>query len=128
MTSSTLEKAFDSLTGFDVPGPASRFIQERQQTLLAADMEELASLRFSIVITARWESDRDEDPQRRAELRLELENLRQCYFDKIDRIAMAFGVAEAMHAKEEVERKVTLPLSKNFVERVTREEDDPFEI
>jgi len=112
----TLEKAFDLYTGVEVPGPATRFIEEKQEQMLAADIEELAALRFSIVITARWESDRDEDPQRRKELRSELENLRWRYFEKIDNIAMAFGVAAAMKAKDVVERRVTLPLREKLVD------------
>jgi hypothetical protein len=106
----SIEQSFDLYTGVDSPGPATRFVQEQREQLLAAEIEELAGLRFSIVITARWEADRDEDPQRRKELRIELDDLHTRYFDKIDRIAMAFGIAQAMQAKEEVERNVTMPL------------------
>jgi hypothetical protein len=106
----SLEQSFDLLTGVDSPGPATRFVQEQREQLLASELEELAGLRFSIVITAKWESSGDEDPQRREELRIELEDLRTRYFDKIDRIAMTFGVAQAVKAKDEVERNVTLPL------------------
>ena len=110
MSTSTFEKAFDSYTGFGSTGPATCHVQEKKETLLAAEIEELAGLRFSIVLTAKWEADRDEDEERRKELRGELENLRRCYFEKIDQIAMAFGIAAAMKAKEKVEHEVTLPL------------------
>ncbi|MGA8780719.1 MAG: hypothetical protein WB567_08245, partial [Terracidiphilus sp.] len=73
MSPVTLEQAFDLFTGVDVPGPATRYIEEKQEQLLAAVAEELAGLRFSIVLTARWEGDRDEDPKRRKELRAELD-------------------------------------------------------
>jgi hypothetical protein len=105
-----LEQAFDQLTGVDVPGPATRFIEAKQEQHLAAEVEELAALRFGIVLTARWESDPDEEPQHRKELRAELATLRARYFDRIDHVAMDFGVAIAMKLKDEVERRVALPL------------------
>ena len=90
-------------------GPASRYVQETREALLACETEELAALRFSIILTARWESADDEDPQQRAELRADLSLLRRDYGDKIDEIAMTFGVVEAMRAKENVERTVVVP-------------------
>ena len=127
MSASTVEKASGSHTGVELPGPATRFIEEKQEQILSTDVEELASLRFSIVITARWEASRDEDPSHKKELRTELEDLRARYFDKIDRIAMAFGVAIAIQIKEEVERRVTLPLNMNLAEAVVQRDpdDDP---
>jgi hypothetical protein len=110
MAAFTLENAFDIYTGVDTPVPATRFVQDRQERLFAADVEQLAGLRFSIVITAKWEASRDQDPERRKELRGELENLRYRYFEKIDHIAMSFGVARAMIAKDDVERRITVPL------------------
>jgi hypothetical protein len=118
MSPITLEQAFDQLTGVDVPGPATRFIEEKQEALLAADVEDLAALRFGIVLTAKWESDLEEDPQHRKELRGELASLRTRYFDKIDDVAMTFGVAIAMKVKEEVERRVALPLRAGFADRL----------
>jgi hypothetical protein len=112
----TLEKAFDIHTGFDTPEPGTRFIEEKQEQLLAADVEELAGLRFSIVMTAKWEGDRDEDLLRRKELRGELASLRARYYDKIDHIAMTFSVATAMQVKDQVERDVTLPLRAGFAD------------
>ncbi|MFZ1941379.1 MAG: hypothetical protein WBA18_07520 [Terracidiphilus sp.] len=118
MSPVTLEQAFDLFTGVDVPGPATRYIEEKQEQLLAAVAEELAGLRFSIVLTARWEGDRDEDPKRRKELRAELDSLRTRYFDKIDRIAMSIGVDIAMKIKDEVEQRVTLPLRAGFADMI----------
>ncbi len=118
MSPVTLEQAFDLFTGVDVPGPATRYIEEKQEQLLAAVAEELAGLRFSIVLTARWEGVRDEDPKRRKELRAELDSLRTRYFDKIDRIAMSIGVDIAMKIKDEVEQRVTLPLRAGFADMI----------
>jgi len=91
-------------------GPASRYIRETRDELLAYETDELAAVRFSIILTARWAASDDEPPERRAELRGELELLRKHYGDKIDEIAMTFGVQQAMATKEEVERTVVVPL------------------
>ena len=90
-------------------GPASRYIRDTRVELLDYETEELAALRFSIILTARWAASDDEPPERRAELRDELELLRQHYGDKIDEIAMTFGVQQAMEAQNEVERTVVVP-------------------
>jgi molecular chaperone DnaK (HSP70) len=83
--------------------PASRSEHEKEETSLAATINDLAVLRFSIVVTAKWEVAESEDTERRTELRTELSNLRHLYFEKLDQIAMTFGVEQAMKAKEEVE-------------------------
>lgn len=85
------------------PGP--------QEATLNASREELGGLRFLIVLAARWESSKSVDPGCRAELRTELENLHALYLDKVDVIAMRFGVQEAMEAQKEVERTVKVPRS-----------------
>ena len=90
-------------------GPASRYIKETREVLLAYEIEELAALRFSIILTARWEASDNEDLEQRAALRADLSLLRRHYGDKVDEIAMTFGVAEAMKAKDEVERTVVVP-------------------
>ena len=90
-------------------GPASRHIRETRDVLLAYNAEELAALRFSIILTARWEASSDEHPERRAELCDELALLRKHYGDKVDEIAMTFGIQQAMKTKEEVERTVIVP-------------------
>jgi len=50
-----------------------------------------------------------EPPERRAELREELELLRQHYGDKVDEIAMTFGVQRAIETQNQVERTVIVP-------------------
>jgi len=92
-----------------VSGPASRYVLETREALLTYDTEELAALRFSIILTARWEASESEDLDRRTELREELALLRKHYGDMIDEIAMTFGVDQAIKAKEEVERTVIVP-------------------
>ena len=90
-------------------GPASRYVKETREAILAYETEGLAALRFSIILTARWEASDDEDPQERAELRADLSLLRRHFGDKIDEIAMTFGVEEAMKARDTVERTVVVP-------------------
>lgn len=89
--------------------PGTSHVCEREESTLAGAVEELVRLRFSILLTARWEASETEDAERRGELRDELAELRRFYFDEIDEIAMTFGVQQAMNAKEEVERNVVLP-------------------
>jgi hypothetical protein len=92
------------LTGSDC-----RRAPNRLKPTLTANIDELAGLRFSILITAKWEESEDETEEQRAQLREELVLLRSLYFDKIDQIAMNFGVRHAIKAQREVERKVNLP-------------------
>jgi hypothetical protein len=82
----------------------SPYFQEDSEKLFVANTEELASLRYSVILTAKWEASEAEDAERQAELRTELNQLRYLYFDKIDQIAMNFGVQKAINAKEEAER------------------------
>ena len=96
-------------------GTASRYFQERQQNLLAACIEDLANLRFSIILTARWEASASEDLERRSELHSDLVELRRKYSLKIDHIAMSFGIQSAMFAKEEAERNVFVPQGMDHV-------------
>lgn len=90
-------------------GPTSLNALETREALLDYDTEELSALRFSIILTARWAASDSESPERRAELRADLALLRKHYGDKIDEMAMTFGVDQAMKAKEEVERTVVVP-------------------
>jgi hypothetical protein len=82
----------------------SPYFQEDFQKLFATKTEELASLRYSIVLTAKWEASKSENAERQSDLRAELVQLRRLYSDKIDQIAMTFGVRKAIAAKEEAER------------------------
>lgn len=90
-------------------GPASRYIRETSIELLDYETEELAALRFSIILTARWAASEEEPPERRAELREELLLLRKHYGDKVDEIAITFGVQKAMETQNQVERTVIVP-------------------
>ncbi len=91
--------------------PGTAYVDEQQEVTLAGAIEELVRLRFSIILTARWEAGENDDAERRAELRTELADLRALYFEQIDEIAMTFGVQQAMDAKDEVERNVIVPRS-----------------
>jgi len=91
-------------------GPASRYIREMSVELLDHEKELLAALRFSIILTARWVASEDDTLGRRAELRGELKLLRNHYDDKIDEIAMTFGVQRAIETQNEVERTVIVPI------------------
>jgi len=90
-------------------GLVSGYVKETREAMLTYEIEELAALRFSIILTARWEASDDEDPQQRSELRADLSLLRRHFDDKIDEMAMTFGVEEAMKAKDKVERTVVVP-------------------
>lgn len=89
--------------------PAAIHVRIRREPNLDAFYQELAGLRFSIVLLARWQSADTLDEDNRAELREELSHLRKLYFDAIDEMAMSFGIAQAMGAKDEVERNVEVP-------------------
>ena len=105
-------------------GRGSWNAHESQESLLAACTNELASLRFSIILTARWETAADEDLERRNELRAELADLRSQYSQKVDYLAMTFGIQSAMDAKEEVERDVVVPLGMEQDFPIMQGEDD----
>jgi hypothetical protein len=90
-------------------GPASRYVLDSREALLSYETDELAALRFSIILTARWEAAEDEEPEARAALRSDLDLLRRHYGDKIDDIAMTFGVEAAIQAQDEVEQNVIVP-------------------
>jgi hypothetical protein len=89
--------------------PASVYARLRRETNLAAMTQELAGLRFSIILLARWEAARSVDVVNMAELRRELAELRTLYSDTIDSLAMTFGVQQAMETKASVERAVVVP-------------------
>jgi hypothetical protein len=76
---------------------------------LGASLERLNELRFLVILTARWESSESVGRERRLKLRGDLARLRRQYSDKIDEIAMSFGVQQAMEAQELVEHTVKVP-------------------
>jgi hypothetical protein len=88
--------------------PAFMDARERREMALAVHTRELAYLRFSNLLTAKWASSVSENAEQRNELRGELVGLRR-YQRKIDEIAMTFCVQDAMKAQQEVERSITLP-------------------
>jgi hypothetical protein len=90
---------------------------------LASAREELARLRYMVILTARWESSDSLDSRRRVQLRADLDQLRSLYSRKIDEIAMTFGIQQAMEAKEHVERSITVPRGAKLP-GVVRVEDD----
>ena len=87
----------------------SEFNIERHDTDLAALTEEMAGLRFSIILAARWEASKSLQAEDRADLKAELTHLRAIYSDRLDEIAMRFGIPHAIAAKETVERTVHVP-------------------
>jgi hypothetical protein len=84
---------------------------EKRDALLAVHKDELACLRFSILETARSEAWSGLSAERRNALRAELACLRRSYSQRIDEIAMALSVQDAMNLQQEVERSVSLPSS-----------------
>lgn len=86
---------------------ATRRVHKTRDLSLAASAQELAILRSSILLTAKWKESSSEDPERRSELRTELVNLGCLYLERIDAIAMRYGVGKAMELKEQVERTIT---------------------
>jgi len=89
--------------------PAALHARLKREFNFAAFLQELAGLRFSIVLLARWQGSDSVDGENRAELREELVHLRTLYFETIDEMAMIFGVQRAMDAQREVERTVEVP-------------------
>jgi hypothetical protein len=85
------------------------YVRLKRETHLSAMTQELASLRFSILLLARWERSRSVDQESLAELRDELDDLRKLYFEKIDELAMTFGVQQAIETRASVEHAVTVP-------------------
>jgi hypothetical protein len=90
--------------------PVIECVFDREEAQYAAKTGELAGLRLSVLLTAKWESEEDAGTDSREQLRAELDHFRNLYFDKIDEIAMTFGIQKAMDAKRNVEHSVELPL------------------
>jgi hypothetical protein len=91
--------------------PAAVFARLKRETNLAAITQELSGLRFSIILLARWEAARTLTAANMAELRRELKEMRRLYNEKIDAMAMTFGVQQAMETQATVERSIMVPRS-----------------
>lgn len=80
---------------------------ETSEVLLSDATVELARLRLSLVAKMQWRSHGLGSPSHAyAAQRAEVRRLRSQYFEKIDEIAMRFGVQAAMNAQDAVERKL----------------------
>lgn len=79
------------------------------QRNLMALTERLASLRYLIVLTARWAASDSIGHERRKLMNRDLVRVRREYSGLIDDIAMNFGVQAAIDAKENVEANVMVP-------------------
>ena len=89
--------------------PVYDCIFDQQEAQFATKTGELAGLRLSVLLTAKWEAEEKPGTDSRAQLQSELNNFRNQYFDKIDEIAMTFGIQKAIEAKRNVERSIELP-------------------
>jgi hypothetical protein len=96
------------------------------QRNLNALTEKLASLRYLIILTARWEGSEGIRQDHRKIMNRDLARLRREYSLLIDDIAMNFGIQPAMEAKDGVERNVTVP--KDIKPPEGREYEDSFSI
>ncbi|MGC1463425.1 MAG: hypothetical protein WA802_14575 [Terracidiphilus sp.] len=115
---------YAQLLGSTVTRPRPMDILTERKDLLAAIKDELASLRFSIILVSRQETAASENLDRRNELRARLADLRYRFSEKIDDIAMKYGIQDAMDAKEDVERNVFVPRNIGAPETL-REDIDP---
>ena len=89
--------------------PEIHFIDDSPEAHLAGDMHELSNLRYAILLRAGWVAAGGLEEHYRNELLIDLQQLRWLYMDKVDVMAMTFGTALALKAKEEVERQVVVP-------------------
>ena len=109
----------------DISSGCETVVEDKsQRSSLTVWVDKLADLRFSIILTARFASSPEQDPERREQLRARLVRLRRQYLDKIDEIAMQFGVQEAMDAKADIEGRVVLPREIGMSESLRQEQFD----
>jgi len=88
--------------------PASVHAHFRHETTLAAMTQELASVHSSMLVLVRSAKPHSLDAGDLARVREEVAQLRVLYFEKIDEIAISFGVQRAIEAKESVECSVKI--------------------
>ena len=89
--------------------PDSRYAYDDAEALLAGSTEQLARLRFTIILVARWEPSSGVTLKRRKEMHTELTRLRGLYLGMVDELAMAYGVHQALMTLNYVERTVCVP-------------------
>jgi hypothetical protein len=89
--------------------PDSRYAYDDAEALLTGSTEQLAHLRFTIILVACWEPSSSVTPQRRKELRAELTRFRNLYLGMVDELAMAYGVHQALKTRNYIERTVYVP-------------------
>ncbi len=98
---------------------------EASEALLSDATVELAHLRLLLVAKMQWRPHGVGSPSHAyAAQRAEVRRLRNRYFEKIDEIAMRFGVQAAMNAQDEVER--TLASSRTASECMHQDAEDEF--
>lgn len=88
--------------------------------------EKLASLRYLIILTARWAGSDSIGHERRTVMNRDLVRLRRAYSLLIDDIAMNFGIPAAMDAQNEIESNVVVP--KGIKPPENREYEEGFSI
>jgi hypothetical protein len=89
--------------------PDSRYAYDDAEALLAGSTDQLARLRFTIILVARWEPSSGVTSKRRKEMRTELTRLRGLYLGMVDELVMAYGVQQALMTRNYVERTVCVP-------------------
>ena len=89
---------------------------------LSSLTEKLASLRYLIILTARWAASDSIGEERRKGMNCDLARLRREYSFLIDDIAMSIGIQQAMDAKVRVENSVSVPKGIKPPERSVYEE------
>jgi hypothetical protein len=89
--------------------PDSRYAYDDAEALLAGSTEQLARLRLTIILVARWEPSSGVTLKRRKEMHTELTRLRGLYLGMVDELAMAYGVHQALMTRNYVERTVCVP-------------------
>ena len=89
--------------------PDSRYAYDDAEALLAGSTDQLARLRFTTILVARWEPSSGVTSHRRKEMRTELTRLRNLYLGMVDELAMAYGVHHALMTRNYVERTVCIP-------------------
>lgn len=102
-----------------------RSLLNRTENSLAARIDELASLRFSLMLAARYADSENQKVGHRDELRARLKVLRRQYSEKIDEIAIGLSATDTMRVLEQVEQNVVIPRGIQLSIESLEEEIDP---